>query len=86
MKDHPTSLGLTCGQHVETLAIVGFLDQDLRCKSIAVQIPQDAGWNRSALPWIEFGTGHDSATEPQTARTRMYTHTHTQTHIYRLIG
>jgi hypothetical protein len=38
----PDILGLTCGQHIGTPDIVGFLDRVCRCKSIAIQIPQDA--------------------------------------------
>ena len=39
MKYHPDSLEVTCDQHVSS----PFIDQDYRWKSVATQIPHDAG-------------------------------------------
>jgi hypothetical protein len=39
---HPASLGVTCGQHVESPAVVCFLDHNYYYKLVAAQIPHDA--------------------------------------------
>ena len=41
MNDHPVSLEVTCGQHVGSPAVVGFLDKNYRYKSIANQNPHE---------------------------------------------
>ena len=43
MKDHLASLGLMFCQHVESLSHFYFLDQDYRYKSVATEIPYNAG-------------------------------------------
>ena len=43
IKNYPAGLGVNCGQHVDSLAIVGFLDRDYRYRSVSTQIPHDAG-------------------------------------------
>ena len=40
MKDNPASLGITYGQ--VRRAVIGFLDRDYCCKSVPIQIPQQA--------------------------------------------
>ena len=38
VKGHPASLGVTCGQHLSTRAVVDFLYRDYRCKSVAIRV------------------------------------------------
>ena len=37
------SLGMTCDQHLVSTAVIDFLERNYRYKSIANQIPHDAG-------------------------------------------
>ena len=39
VNNHPISLGVICGQHIESSSLFGFLDS----KSEAIQIPHDIG-------------------------------------------
>ena len=55
MKEHPVSLEVICGQLVESLAVVGFLDENYHYQSVATQIPHDARL-APVRPGIEPGT------------------------------
>jgi hypothetical protein len=39
--NRPAGLGVTYSQHLESLSVVGFLNQDYRYKSVTTQIPHD---------------------------------------------
>ena len=43
VKDHPARLIVACGQQVDHPTIFSFLDRNYRYKSIAAQIPHNAG-------------------------------------------
>ena len=43
VKDHSASLDMTCSQHLESLPVACFIDQDYSYKTVATNIPQDAG-------------------------------------------
>ena len=54
MKEHPVSLGLTFSQHINFPAILGFLAEDYRYRSVATQIM--LGYQQSPLPGIDPGS------------------------------
>ena len=42
VKDHPVSLGETCGQHIKSSSLFGFLEQNYFVRSVATQILHDS--------------------------------------------
>ena len=40
--DHPVTLGVTCGQHIESPTVIDFLDRNYSYKSVNTQILHDA--------------------------------------------
>jgi hypothetical protein len=43
VNDHSASIGVPRGQHIESPAVVGFIDRNYRYKSVPTQISHDIG-------------------------------------------